>query len=120
MPIGLLHGAALGSNRAEGAARRIGPELVRLRIGMLVNLPGSQVEKFFIAGVLQHQRFPAIADDDPVALPDFELLHAIPVGSHHTPVGPALSSRLYLVRGANAAEPIQLLAASSRRAMTCA
>ena len=52
MLIGLLHGAAFGSNRAEGATRGIGSELVHLRIGMLVNLPGSQVEKFFITGVL--------------------------------------------------------------------
>src|SRR5262249_47839854 len=35
MPIGLLHCAAFGSDRAEGAARRIGSQLVRLRVGML-------------------------------------------------------------------------------------
>src|SRR5262245_20333701 len=87
MPIGLLHCAAFGSDRAEGAARRIGPQLVRLRVGMLVNLLGLEVEKFFIAGVLQHQRLLAVADDDPVALPDFELLHAIPLGSNDTPRG---------------------------------
>src|SRR5215813_15627609 len=60
---------------------------------MLVNLLGPEVEKFFIAGVLQHQRFLAIADDDPVALPDFELLHAIPLGSTIPPAGPSLPSR---------------------------
>src|SRR5262249_57705202 len=119
MPISLLHRAAFGSNRAEGAARRIGSQLVRLRVGMLVNLPSPQVEKFFVAGVLQHQCLLAIADDDPVALPDFELLHAIPLGST-----PQWGRRFHLVsnsvRSANASEPIQLLAASSRRAMTCA
>src|SRR5262249_14618641 len=93
---------------------------MRLRVGMLMNLSGPQVEKFFVAGVLQHQCLLAIADDDPVALPDFELLHAIPLGSNDWPVGPWLPSRRVLARGANAAEPIQLLAASSRRAMTCA
>src|SRR5262249_21729179 len=96
MPVGLLHGAAFGSNRAEGATRRIGSQLMRLRVGMLVNLPGPQVEKFFIAGVLQHQRFLAIADDDPVALPDLELVHAIPLGWR--PSGAAVLSLIGSVR----------------------
>src|SRR6516162_6804395 len=91
MPIGLLHCAAFGSDRAEGAARRICSQLVRLRVGMLVNLLGLVVEKFFVAGVLQHQCLLAIADDDPVALPDFELLHAIPLGSNDSPVGPVVA-----------------------------
>src|SRR5712692_10439730 len=120
MPIGLLHRAAFGSDRAEGAARRIGSQLVRLRVGMLVNLLGLEVEEFFIAGVLQHECLLAVADDDPVALPDFELLHAIPLGSSHTVVRASLPFRDRSFHGANAAEPIQLLAASSRRAMTCA
>src|SRR5262249_51464489 len=59
--------------------------------GMLVNLLGLEVEKFFVAGVFQHQCLLAIADDDPVALPDFELLHAIPLGSNDSPVGPVVA-----------------------------
>src|SRR5215813_6701484 len=119
MPIGLLHYAAFGSDRAQGAARRIGSQLVRLRIGMLVNLLGPEIEKFFVAGVLQHQCLLAVADDDPVALPDFELLHAIPLGSNPSGAVVVISPLIWF-RRANAAEPIQLLAASSRRAMTCA
>src|SRR6516164_1669161 len=97
MPIGLLHGAAFGSDRAEGAARRIGSQLVRLRVGMLVNLPSPQVEKFFVAGVFQHQRFLAIADDDPVALPDFEPLHAIPLGRRPSGAVVVVSSSIWSV-----------------------
>src|SRR5262249_41652083 len=120
MPVGLLHRAAFGPDRAKGAARRIGSQLVRLRVGMLVDLLGFEVEEFFVAGVLQHQCFLAVADDDPVALPDFELLHAIPLGSNHTAGGGRCLYRDRVAPGANTVGPIQLLAASSRRAMTCA
>src|SRR4029434_2397594 len=115
MPIGLLHCAAFGSDGAEGAARRIGSQLVRLRVGMLVNLLGPEVEKFFVAGVLQHQCFLAVADDDPVALPDFELLHALPLAQTLLRQSCVINCPMD-----NAAAPIQLPTESSRRAMTCA
>jgi hypothetical protein len=54
MQIGLLHRAASRPDRAERAARRIGPELVGLRIGMLEDLTGLEIEEFFVADVLQH------------------------------------------------------------------
>jgi hypothetical protein len=46
---------------------------------MFVNLAGLQIEEFFVADVLQHQGFLAVADDDPIALPNFGLLHALPL-----------------------------------------
>jgi hypothetical protein len=75
MPIGRLDRTAACSHRVEGAAGRVCPQFSRLRIGVLVNLPGLEVEEFFITRVLQHQGFLAVAHDDPVALADFELLH---------------------------------------------
>src|SRR5262245_24848904 len=75
VPIGLLHRAASRSDRAEGAAGSIGAELVGLRIGMLEHVPGLEIEEFLVAGILQHQRLLAVADDDPIALVDFQLGH---------------------------------------------
>ena len=81
MPVGLLHRAAWRAEGIQGAARRVGSQLVRFRVGMLVNFPGPEIEELIVADGLQHQSLLAVADDDLVALPDFELLHAIPVGS---------------------------------------
>src|SRR5262249_49358468 len=57
----------------------IGSQLVRLRVGMLVNFPGLEIEKLLVPGILQHQGLLTVADDDPVALPYFDLLHAMPL-----------------------------------------
>src|SRR5215467_13630897 len=114
MPIGLLHCTAACSHRAESAAGRVGPQFARLQIGLLVDLPGLEIEEFFVTRVLQHQGFLAVADDDPVPLADFELLHATNLWARWArfPVD--------CFRGANATEAIQLPTESSRRAMTCA
>ena len=68
VPVGLLHRAASMADRAEGAAGRVGAELVRLGIRMFVDFAGLEIEKFFVADVLEHQRLSPIADDDPIAL----------------------------------------------------
>src|SRR4029079_8995240 len=81
VPIGLLHRAASASDRAEGPAGLIGAEIGRLRIGMLLDLPGLEVEEFFVPGILQDQRLFPVADDHPIALPDFQLLHSVPLHS---------------------------------------
>jgi len=81
MPVGLLHRAAGGAERIQGAARRVGSQFTRFRVRMLVNFPGPEIEEFIVADILKHQSLLAVADDDPVALPDFELLHAIPIDS---------------------------------------
>src|SRR5262249_3488208 len=73
--IGLLHSTAPVSDRAEAAPRRAGPELARLRIGMLEDLARLQVQEFLVAGVLQHQRLLAVAHHDPVTVPDLQLAH---------------------------------------------
>src|ERR1700687_5490992 len=44
---------------------------------MLENLPGLEVEEFFVAGVLQHQCLLAVADDDPIALTNLQFEHEI-------------------------------------------
>ena len=76
VPVGLLHRAAPVADRAEGAARRVGAQLVGLRVGMLEDFPGLEIEEFLVADILQHQRLLAVADDDPIALADFQLGHA--------------------------------------------
>src|SRR3954447_18609805 len=81
VPIGLLDRAASASDRAEGPAGLIGAEIGRLRIGMLLDLPGLEVEEFFVPGILQDQRLFPVADDHPIALPDFQLLHSVPLRS---------------------------------------
>src|SRR4051794_20402095 len=78
VPVGLLEGA---SDRAEGPAGLIGAEIGRLRIGMFLDLPGLEVEEFFVPGILQDQRLFPVADDHPIALPDFQLLHSVPLRS---------------------------------------
>src|SRR5713226_2417571 len=96
VPIGLLHRAASRSDRAEGAARRVGAELVGLRVGMLEDFPGLEVEKFLVADVLQHQRLFPIANDDPITLANLQLGHAAPPASikdmRQTPTASCLRS----------------------------
>src|SRR3954470_10010284 len=81
VPIGLLDRAASASDRAEGPAGLIGAQIGGLRIGMLLDLPGLEVEEFFVPGILQDQRLFPVADDHPIALPDFQLLHSVPLRS---------------------------------------
>src|SRR5262245_32841533 len=77
MQVGLLDGAASVAYGAVGAPRSIGAELVRLCVRMVEDFPGLEIEKFLVAGILQHQCFFPIADDDPIALPDLQLGHEI-------------------------------------------
>ena len=51
VPIGLLHRATAIANRTDRPAWRIGTDFVGLEIGMLVHLPGLQIEKFFVTRV---------------------------------------------------------------------
>ena len=100
MPIGLLHGAAPGIDRADRAAGRVGALLASLGILLLVDFSCFQIEELRVADILQHQRFRTIANDDQLAFADLQLGHGTSLLSHETP-NPG----------------IQLLAASSLRAM---
>src|SRR3954452_17292858 len=81
VPIGLLHRAAAASDRAEGPAGLIGAEIGRLRIGMLLDLPGLEVEEFFVPRIFPDQRFFPIADEHPILLPDFPVLQSLSLPS---------------------------------------
>src|SRR6266550_9463880 len=122
MPVGLLDGTAGGSDGTEGAARRIAPQFVSLRVWLLVDFPGLEVEELLIADVFQHQRLLAVADDNPIALANLRLRHATPPGSDR--IDPATRpSRLVVDQFSGEPTPqgrIQLLASSNRLAITCA
>src|SRR3954449_230557 len=126
VPVGLLDRAASASDRAEGPAGLIGAEIGRLRIGMLLDLPGLEVEKFFVPGILQDQRLFPVADDHPIALPDFQLLHSVPLRS--SAIKPRHSRGVLVLDqfSSNGKRPArrfrsgQFVALNSRRAITCA
>ena len=69
---------------------------------MFENFPGLEVEEFLVADILHHQRFFAIANDDPISLLDFQFLHLNTSGPRQNAVG------------VNAADDNQLLAAVPR------
>src|SRR4029079_6060578 len=119
VPIGLLHRAASASDRAEGPAGLIGAEIGRLRIGMLLDLFGLEVEEFFVAGILQDQRLFPVADDHPIALPDLQLLHSVPLRcSRNSCRGTAVASlfSINFLRRANARRGDSVRVSSSRSA----
>src|SRR5262245_10918921 len=82
---------------------------------MIEDFPGLEIEKFFVACILQHQSLFPVTDDDPIALPDFQLVHEIDPPCPRPTVAQRDAGALI-----NAERVIQLLAESSRRAMTCA
>src|SRR6185436_9573500 len=117
VPIGLLHRAASASDRAEGPAGLIGAEIGRLRIGVLLDLPGLEVGEFFVPRILQDQRLFSVADDHPIALPDFQLLHAVPLhSSRKSRRGMAVASlfSINFLRRANARRGDSVRISSSR------
>jgi hypothetical protein len=59
----------------EASARCIGAHFTGLGIGVFENFPGLEIEEFLVADILHHQRFFAIANDDPISLLDFQFLH---------------------------------------------
>ena len=72
VPVGLLHGAAPVAHGAERPPRLVGADLVGLGIVVLIDLPGLQVRRLAVAGVLQNQRLGAVADHDPHAVIDLQ------------------------------------------------
>jgi hypothetical protein len=77
VPVGLLHGAAVGIDRIDRAAGGVAALLAGRRIVLLVDLPGLQIRKPRVADVLENQRLGAVANDDPFASADLQPGHEI-------------------------------------------
>jgi hypothetical protein len=70
MKISLLHSGSAMADRGMRAARRIAADLTRRRHLLLHHLTGLQIREFRVTGILQKQRFAAVANNDPLALID--------------------------------------------------
>src|SRR5262249_3668690 len=93
------------------------PLLAGLRIRLLVDLPGLEIEELGVANVLQHQRFLAVADDHPITLPDQHVGHAHLL---EQTVHRGTMRSLHLDEDQTPEGCVGLLPSSSRRAITCA
>ena len=91
MPVGLLHvgaraaaadAGAAAPDRLLDAAGTVAALLVGRRRLVLVLLEHLEVQVFLIAGIDRHEGLPAIADHNPIAVPDSGLVH------RHTHSGP--------------------------------
>src|SRR5205085_2344539 len=75
VPIGLLHCATRLAHRIDRPTGRVRSLLAGLRIGLLIDLFGLEVQNLVVADVLQHKRLGAVTHDNPVTLIDFQLGH---------------------------------------------